>query len=174
MKYERIILFVFIIYILSLLSACKPYEYIEIKHLPANPVEESGQVRNCATQLNNNNLLELYGDDLIYQNFQDTGYSYDIYEQKLLKEAEAKGLDTVSLKSAIDAAIRLKGDNAVMYPVIIETAKYSDKDCYIFVLTWEMKQMIESDNDKVQPLGHIYIAVIEMERNNLLYGEGCR
>jgi hypothetical protein len=135
--------------------------------------EAEGQVRNNRIEASSKNTVNLFWNDPVFKGFKDTGKLYGEYEQQLLNEAKAIGIDTAKLTKALDTAMALKDCKTLIYPVVIETGKYNNRDCFILVFTWEFKDMVKGQKT-VKPLGHIFIAAIEADSQEVIASESCR
>lgn len=137
-----------------------------------NLVAKEDQVRNNKLIIDTESIHKFWGDP-VFMNFKDTGKSPADYEKSLIEEAEDKGINSAKLLAALKTAKSLKADYITMYPVIIDTAKYNDKDSFIFIFTWEITKLAK-ESKTVKPLGHTFIVAIEADSKKVIAQVSCK
>jgi hypothetical protein len=137
------------------------------------PVEKylhkgAGQFRNNAIVISKESC-QLFTNDPVFSDFKDTSKSPVEYEQWFIKSAAEKGIDSVKLQKALDKAkaYRFWVDGITRYPVIVETAKFANRDSFIFVFTWELSD-VAANHKTVGPLGHIFIISIDADTQEVI------
>jgi hypothetical protein len=117
---------------------------------------------------------QLFTDDPVFKEFKDTGKSPVEYEQWFVDSAAEKGIDSVKLQKSLDKAkgYRFWIDGITRYPVIIETAKYKNRDSFVIVFTWELSD-VAANRKTVGPLGHIFIVSIDANSQEVISELHC-
>lgn len=151
-----------------------------IEQIIERKISLSNQKEKDVGQVRNNKLVMVrtmvrnYWNSPLFNEFAGSNLSPEEYEQSLLDEAKTKGINEVKLKGALEVAKSLKGKSVEIYPVIIETGTYRNKDSFMFVFTWEYKDINLIDKDKVKKLGHIFIVGLEADSKKVFIQESCK
>ena len=133
-----------------------------------------GQIRNNLIDIDKESC-RLFRDDPAFNNFKDTGKLPEEYETWFLNSAKDKGIDETKLKKCLEKAKGLQfwTDEITRYPVIVETAKYKNRDSFVLVFTWEISEVIQQSKN-VGPLGHILIVEIQTDNQRVIAEEHCK
>jgi hypothetical protein len=134
-----------------------------------------GQIRNNQIDIGKESC-RLFWDDPAFNNFKDTGKSLEEYETWFVNSAKDKGIDETKLRKSLEKAKEISfwsGDKITRYPVIVETAKYNNRDSFVLVFTWEISEVIQQPKN-VGPLGHILIAIIGANSQKIIVEEHCK
>jgi hypothetical protein len=134
-----------------------------------------GQIRNNQIDVDKESC-RLFWDDPTFKSFKDTGKSPEEYETWFVNSAKDKGIDETKLRKSIKKANEIEfwsGDKITRYPVIVETAKYNNRDSFVLVFTWEISEIIQQSKN-VGPLGHILITIIDANSQKVTVEEHCK
>ncbi|MBC8062384.1 MAG: hypothetical protein H7Y18_17185 [Clostridiaceae bacterium] len=133
--------------------------------------KKDDQVRNNKLKITEKSIITFW-DDPVFKDFKDTGKGYKEYEKWLIERATEKGINKTKLLASLRIANTLKGDKVTMFPVIIETTNFNNKESFVIVFTWELTSAIKEEKT-VKSLGHIFIVAIEADSKNVIAQEGC-